>query len=118
VKTRNTKRFAGSRNLPAKGTITFKNASINSPHFLALQHVKKGTTRREIIKAFNSGPGSGGPNPFLDGSVGTDVVGPGQSQTLTYSLPAGTYVEACFFPDLQTGMPHAMMGMVRIVHLK
>jgi len=24
----------------------------------------------------------------------------------------------CFFPDLKTGMPHAAMGMVRIVHLK
>jgi hypothetical protein len=32
-------------------------------------------------------------------------------------LPAGDYAEMCFFPDLKTGMPHAMMGMVRIVHL-
>jgi hypothetical protein len=32
-------------------------------------------------------------------------------------LPAGDYAEVCFFPDLETGMPHAFMGMVRIVHL-
>jgi len=51
-------------------------------------------------------------------NVDTDVLSPGQSQTLTYTLPKGTYAEMCFFPDLKTGMPHAAMGMVRIVHLK
>jgi len=115
VKTRNTKRFAGSRRLPATGTITFKNTATNSPHFLVLQHVKDGTTRQQVIKALNS---NGTPGFVKGESVGTDVVSPGHSQTLSYSLPAGEYVEMCFFPDLQTGMPHALMGMVRVVHLK
>jgi hypothetical protein len=113
------KRWRGSPTLPADGTIKVKNASTNSPHFLALFQVKKGTTRKEVIKALNSS--SQGPPPFAlrhGGSTGTDALSPGISQTLTYSLPKGTYVEACFFPDLQTGIPHALMGMVRIVRLK
>jgi hypothetical protein len=100
--------------LPAKGTITFSNTATNSPHFLVLQHVKEGTTRQQVIKALNS---NGAPGFILKESLGTDVVSPGHSQTLTYTLPAGEYVEMCFFPDLQTGMPHALMGMVRVVHL-
>jgi hypothetical protein len=113
VKATGSERFRGSTNLPASGTIEFTNKSTNSPHFLFLQHVKKGTTRKEVIKAFQSN----GPGPFLRESVGTDVLHMGRSQTLTYSLPAGDYAEVCFFPDLKTGMPHAFMGMVRIVHL-
>jgi len=111
------KRFRGSSQLPASGTIQFMNAATNSPHFLDLQHVKKGTTRKDVIKALQGGPGSSGPNPFLDGTLGTDVVFPGKTQTLSYTLPAGYYALMCFFPDLKTGMPHAFMGMVRIVHL-
>ncbi len=118
VKAITAKRFRGATTLPAAGTITFKNESTNSPHFLALQHVKAGTTRKQVIAALNSGPGGSGPNPFENGTAGTDALGMGQSQTLTYKLPAGTYAEMCFFPDLQTGMPHALMGMVRIVHLR
>lgn len=112
------KRFGGAKVLPASGTITFKNKSTNSPHFLFMQHVKEGTTRKQVIKALNSDGPPTGPNFQRSGGVGTDVVSMGQSQTLTYTLPKGEYVEMCFFPDLQTGMPHAMMGMVRVVHLK
>jgi hypothetical protein len=111
------KRFRGSTTLPANGTIKFKNASTESPHFLVLQHVKDGTTRKQVIDSFHSQ--SNGPPPFaLPENADTDLVGMGHAMTLTYNLPAGTYAEMCFFPDLQTGMPHAAMGMVRIVHLK
>jgi len=111
------KRFRGATILPASGTVQFTNKSTSSPHFLALQHVKAGTTRKQVIKALNSS--SGGPGgPFLREFAGTDVVTMGHSMTLSYKLPAGTYAEMCFFPDLQTGMPHALMGMVRIVTLK
>ncbi|HVV75705.1 MAG TPA: hypothetical protein VHC43_06675 [Mycobacteriales bacterium] len=107
------KRFRGPVNLPAQGTIEFENAASNSPHFMFLQHVKAGTTRKQVIKSFKSN----GPGPELPGAVGTDVLFTGHAQTLTYNLPAGDYAQLCFFPDLKTGMPHAFMGMVRIVHL-
>jgi hypothetical protein len=111
------KRFAGATNLPARGSITFKNDSTNSPHFLDLLHVKQGTTRKQVINYLNSG--SQAAPPFaLNGQAGTDVLGEGQSQTLSYKLHKGEYIELCFFPDLQTGIPHALMGMVRVVHLK
>jgi hypothetical protein len=118
VKTRNSKRFAGATTLPASGTVTFHNTATNSPHFMFLQHVKPGTTRKHVIKALNSTSNSPQPSFALKGTLGTDVVSPGHEMTLSYSLPKGTYAEMCYFPDLQTGMPHALMGMVLIVHLK
>ncbi len=113
IKATNAKRFRGSVNLPAAGTVEFDNASTNSPHLMFLQHVKKGTTREQVIKALQSN----GPGPMLPGGAGIDVVSPGRTATLTYALRAGDYAVMCFFPDLKTGMPHAFMGMVRIVHL-
>jgi hypothetical protein len=111
------KRWAGDTTLPADGTITFKNVSNNSPHFLVLSHVKKGTTRKQVIKSFQSA--SQGPPPFaLKEGIASDTLSPGHSQTLDLNLPKGDYAEMCFFPDLKTGMPHAFMGMVRIVHLQ
>lgn len=111
------KRWRGAAVLPAKGTIMFKNESTNSPHFLVLQHVKEGTTRKQVIVFLNSG-NQGNPSFGLPGGTDTDVLGEGNAMTLTYRLPKGEYVEMCFFPDLKTGMPHALMGMVRVVHLK
>ena len=108
-------RFGGAATLPASGTITFRNKSTTSPHFLTLQHVKAGTTRAQVLASLTA-PGE--PKFALNGDANTDAVSPGQAMTLTYSLPKGEYVEVCFFPDLKTGIPHAFMGMVRIVHLK
>jgi hypothetical protein len=110
-----TRRFGGAKVLPAKGTITFRNKSSESPHFLDLLHVKKGTTKTDVFNALMS---NNPPTFFLNGQVGTDPVGEGNAQTLTYNLPKGEYVEVCFFPDPKTGMPHAFMGMIGIVTLK
>ncbi len=108
------KRFGGATTLPAKGEITFKNISTESPHFLQMQHVKDGTTRKQVIAALQSNK----PPAFVrPGSQGTDLLSEGQAQTMQTKLPAGTYALMCFFPDPQTGMPHALMGMVRIVTL-
>ena len=109
------RRFSGNSVLPAKGTINFTNESTESPHFLVLGHVKEGTTRKQIINAFQS---NNPPNFFLPGEFDTDALTLGQSMNFHVNLPAGEYFEACFFPDPKTGMPHAFMGMVRIVHLK
>ena len=109
------KRFGGDSTLPAKGTINFTNDSTESPHFLSLVHVKKGTTRKDVIDSFQS---NGPPSFVLPGELDTDFLTSGQSMNVHVHLPAGTYAEMCFFPDPKTGMPHAMMGMVRIVHLK
>jgi hypothetical protein len=109
------KRFGGATTLPAKGNITFKNISTESPHFLIMQHVKEGTTRKQVIAGLQSNKP---PSFARTGSEGTDFLSSNQAQTLQTNLPAGEYALMCFFPDPQTGQPHAFMGMVRIVHLK
>lgn len=109
------RRFSGSSVLPANGTIQFTNHSTESPHFLILQQVKEGTTRKQVIAALQS---NSQPSFVLPGEFETDALTTNQSMDFHVSLPAGEYVQMCFFPDPKTGMPHALMGMVRVVHLK
>ena len=48
----------------------------------------------------------------------TGSISPGTSMTVDYDLPAGQYVVMCFFPDPKMGgMPHALMGMLEMIHL-
>lgn len=100
--------------IPATGTTYFFNQS-DQPHFLVMQHVKAGTTARQVRHAFNS-PGSQ-PNWVLKGSRQTGVVSPYFGEMLHYSLPRGEYLIVCFWPDDETGMPHAFMGMWKLIHL-
>lgn len=112
-----TKRFGGVSTLKPSGWFTYKNDATDTPHFLALVPVKAGTTRKQVIEALNSNtqgpPSFARKGPELD----TDIISPGQAMMVKYSL-RGAYAAMCFFPDLQTGMPHAMMGMVKIIHFK
>lgn len=71
------------------------------------------------IRAFFDSGSQEQPPFFVDGpSVGMDVQSPGRQAFLTYRLPAGTYVLACFVADDVTGMPHLLMGMHKVVTLK
>lgn len=110
-----TKRWGGNDVLPAHGTVQFVNRSTTSPHFLVLLHVKKGTTRKQVINAFQS---DSPPDFFLDDEQDIDLLSPGQRMNVGLHLPPGLYAEACFFPDLKDGTPHAIMGMVAMVHLR
>lgn len=109
-------RFVAPRNWPHQGTYTFRNTS-DTLHFMSLTPVKNGTTDSQIQAYFDSG--SQNPPPFLKAgpSIGNDVTSPGQSLQLTYNLPRGTYVLLCFIADDQTGMPHAFMGMHKVIVL-
>jgi len=110
-----TRRFKGSTVLPAHGDVLFKNKSTESPHFLVLQHVKEGTTRKQIIDSFTQ---NAGPDFVLPGEQDTDFLSTNEKMVIHLRLPPGEYAEMCFFPDPKTGMPHAFMGMVRIVHVR
>jgi hypothetical protein len=109
-------RFIAPRYWPHEGTYTFHNVS-DTLHFMQLQPVKNGTTDAQIQAYFDSH--SQNPPPFLKAgpSIGNDVTSPGQSLQLTYDLPRGTYVLLCFVADDMTGMPHAIMGMHKVVVL-
>lgn len=109
-------RFVAPRHWPHRGTYTFKNVS-DTIHFMAIQPVKPGTTDAQI-QAYFAAPPSGPPPFALNGpTIGNDVLTPGESLQLSYDLPRGTYVLLCFVADDVTGMPHAIMGMHKVVVL-
>lgn len=117
VKLTSADRFVSPHTLPADGTITVKNVA-DTIHFMGISPVKKGTTDKQIQDFFDSGAPVQPPF-FVDGpSVGMDVLSPGRQLELTYKLPAGTYVLMCFIADEMTGIPHAVMGMHKVVILK
>jgi hypothetical protein len=108
-------RFEAPDVLPATGTVTVHNVS-DSLHFTLIQPVREGTTDAEVQALFDSPPG---PDPTLTGapSVALDLLSPGRQAELSYSLPPGTYVLLCFVPDGETGIPHAALGMHKVVTL-
>lgn len=107
-------RFVAPRNWPHRGTYTFKNVS-DTLHMMDIQRVKPGTTDQQITAFFN---GTNPNVPFMPGpGGGNDVTSPGVTFQLSYDLPPGTYVLLCFIADDQTGMPHAFMGMHKVIVL-
>ena len=108
-------RFAVKGHLPAKGSVLVKNAG-DSIHFMQFQPVKPGTTDAQVQAFFDAG--FQGPAPFTNGpTVAMDVLSVGHQLVLGYNLPKGTYVLLCFVADDMTGMPHAFMGMHKVVTL-
>lgn len=110
--------WGGSSTLPAKGRLLFKNkASTGIPHFIVLSQVVEGTTTDQVLEFLQSGD-EGAPPWGLPGGMETGSISPGKSMTVNYDLPAGQYVVMCFFPDPEMGgMPHALMGMLEMIHL-
>jgi hypothetical protein len=109
--------FANSPDkLPASGAATIANRS-DQPHFVVLQQVKSNTTRKMVRKYFQ-GSSEGQPSFALKASTSSGVLSPKKSEVFQYNLPAGKYVVACFWPDKDTGMPHAAMGMWKLLWLK
>jgi hypothetical protein len=109
-------RFVAPRNWAHKGTVTVANVS-DTIHFMNLVPVKAGTTDKQVQAYFDSGVQTPPPFALQGPSGGSDVLSPGASLQLTYNLPAGTYVLLCFVADDVTGMPHAVMGMHKVVVL-
>lgn len=110
--------WGGASHLPTKGRLLFKNRrSTGVPHFVLLQQVAEGTTPDQVLEYFQSGAET--PPPWaLPASFETGSLSPGRSMTADYDLPAGQYAVMCFFPDPKMGgMPHALMGMIRMIHL-
>lgn len=102
--------------LPAAGTITVRNTS-DTIHFMDVSPVKDGTTDADIQAFF--APQPQGDPPFAQGpEIEMGVLSPGRQADITYNLPPGTYVLLCFVADDQTGRPHALMGMHKVVTLK
>jgi hypothetical protein len=110
--------WGGASTLPAEGRFLFKNKRTTGvPHFVILQQVAEGTTTDTVLEFLQSGE-EGDPSWALPAGMETGSLSPGRSMTVDYDLPAGQYVVMCFFPDPKMGgMPHALMGMLRMIHL-
>jgi hypothetical protein len=89
----------------------------DQPHFVELQQVKQSTTAAQVKKFFKHGA-QGQPSWALRATEGSGVISPGHNSAMRLNLPAGKYLVACFWPDDRTGMPHAFMGMWKLVQLK
>ncbi|WP_457206344.1 hypothetical protein [Nocardioides sp. P5_C9_2] len=110
--------WSGSTTIPARGRLMFKNAATTPVmHFVSMQRVVEGTTVDQVLELLQSDQGPD-PDWVLPGSLETDVLSPHRAMTLDYDLPAGQYVVLCFMPDpAMHGMPHALMGMIEMIHL-
>lgn len=113
VVTANSYNFTVGGHLPASGDVVFRNVS-DQPHFVEMQRVKEGTTRRQVARALHSNKQ---PSFALRANTDSGVLSPYRHEVLHYNLPAGEYLLACWWPDDDSGMPHALMGMWRLVQI-
>jgi hypothetical protein len=83
-------------------------------HEFQLVRVPDGTTKQDLLKCF-TGPPSACPlkSPPVDAG-GAAAIAPGYSHWVELHLAPGTYAALCFVPDIKTGMPHALMGMITV----
>ncbi len=116
VTTTSADRFIAPPSWPHRGTYLFHNVA-DTIHFMAIVPVKAGTTDKQIQAFFNSHSQSQPPFFRSGPSGGNDVVSPGGTILVSSNLPRGTYVLLCFVADDVTGMPHAVMGMHKVVRL-
>ena len=91
------------------------------PHFIFLAKGPDDLTLDDVMAilaadATGGTPPPGVPNPETDFTFATEtsVLSAGKSMWIEFDLAPGTYAAVCFFPDLETGMPHAAMGMVQV----
>lgn len=90
------------------------------PHFAVLVGVPDGTTIEDfeaLMGAFATGDFEGvklSPDDLI-GNFETSMQSPGTTMWIEVDVSEGTYLLLCFFPDIETGAPHAMLGMVEII---
>ncbi len=97
------------------GVLNFINANGDEPHFLEMVYLKPGKTFKECSSYSGDPSSSSAPCvPVLE----TQLVSPGGSMTMPYNFTnAGKYILLCFVPDADTGVPHAMLGMIATITL-
>jgi hypothetical protein len=93
-------------------------------HEMAIFQLAPGVPAQALIDALLAPPASpeaspaaagpaeeAGPPPFVAGT-GAAPMSPGATNYVEFDAQPGEYLVACFVPDAETGMPHAMMGMI------
>ncbi|HYI25186.1 MAG TPA: hypothetical protein VD767_07240 [Thermomicrobiales bacterium] len=95
-------------------------------HEMALLQLVPGVPAEAVIAGITAGPEeaaasppavpaaspeASGPPPFVS-LTGAAPMSPGATNYVEFDAQPGEYVVVCFVPDVETGMPHAMMGMI------
>jgi hypothetical protein len=96
------------------------------PHFVTMAKGPDGMTEAQVLTVLDEemaaemsgeAPVYSDLNPEEDFGEGpyTPTQSIGTTTWHVFDLEAGTYLMACFFPDLGDGVPHAYKGMVEVV---
>jgi hypothetical protein len=94
--------------------LTFANHA-HEIHFLESEHVKQSTTNRDVRKALRSNK----PPTFgLPGGWFFEIESPGVTTVHKVDMGQGKHLLLCFMPsEEQDGVPHALMGMWKLVQV-
>ncbi|HZC06862.1 MAG TPA: hypothetical protein VE338_14605 [Ktedonobacterales bacterium] len=98
--------------------IVLKIRVFDQTHEFQLLKVPEHTTASQLLQCF-TGPQSSCAlkGPPVD-SGGAAAIAPGSTHWIELHLAPGTYAALCFVPDINTGMPHAFMGMITVFTVK
>jgi hypothetical protein len=113
--------FSGTEGITAGPQVIEITNQSDQPHMVDFFQVPDGTTLDEVITALSAPEDASPVAGALQESDTTPVPG-GQvllqsansSVWMSVDLAEGTYVMVCFVIDPQTGMPHAMEGMISL----
>ncbi len=91
-------------------------------HLVDVSAVPAGTTMDQVMAVFDffmTGTPTAGTeelaNAELPTAGGMEVQSAGQTTWVEIDLAPGTYLVGCYWPDAESGMPHAFMGMAAIL---
>ncbi|MDQ3693407.1 MAG: hypothetical protein M3464_07250 [Chloroflexota bacterium] len=91
------------------------------PHFLILATVPDGTTVDDVLQLSmtfvdpTATPPANLSFDQLQEIANTADLSSGMTNWFSVDLASGSYLLVCFVPDQETGIPHAMLGMIDIV---
>ncbi|MDP6550090.1 MAG: hypothetical protein QF659_08465 [Dehalococcoidia bacterium] len=89
-------------------TIRVTNSGLQD-HEAFLVQLAPGATAMDFMAAFE--PGAQGPPPGLP-LGGLQSVASGGSGFFTANIAPGSFALICFVPDVESGAPHAVLGMI------
>lgn len=94
------------------GAVTWK-VTNNGPqlHEMAILKLHSGVTADQFKQMMSSPNTHSGPPPF-DDAGGINGLQTGTSGWIKLNLQPGNYIALCFVPDVKTGKPHFMLGMM------
>ncbi len=85
------------------------------PHFIEVMKLPDGSTNDNVAATLQSESGTPVAGALdmsaIEPVVATGDQSSGTTSWVAFNLESGTYAALCFFPDRESGVPHAYMGM-------